>query len=55
MESILRREPSEKAYRPRQYSRVLLREPERCFECNKVFLSLYRLRCCADHEGLEEI
>ncbi len=36
-------------------SRVLLREPERCAECNKVFISLYPLRACADHEGLEEI
>ncbi|MBI5492016.1 MAG: hypothetical protein HY893_03690 [Deltaproteobacteria bacterium] len=36
-------------------SRVLLREPEVCAECNKVFISLYPLRTCADHEGLDEI
>lgn len=35
--------------------RVLLREPERCAECNKVFISLYALRTCGDHEGLEEL
>ena len=33
---------------------VLLREPEQCKECGKVFISLYELRCCTDHEGLEE-
>lgn len=36
-------------------SRVLLREPEVCAECNKVFISLYPLRACADHEGLDEV
>lgn len=36
-------------------SRVLLREPERCLECGKVFLSLYALKSCADHEGLDGI
>lgn len=35
--------------------RVLLREPEVCAECNRVFVSLYALRSCADHSGLEEI
>ncbi len=35
--------------------RVLLREPEVCEECNRVFLSLYSLRACEDHEGLEEV
>lgn len=35
--------------------RVLLREPEVCAECNKVFVSLYPIRSCADHQGLEEI
>ena len=35
--------------------RVLLREPEVCAECNKVFVSLYAIRSCADHLGLEEI
>lgn len=34
---------------------VLLREPERCKECNRVFISLYELRDCNDHDGLEEI
>lgn len=36
-------------------SRVLLREPERCVECNKVFLGLYPIKTCAEHEGLDEI
>lgn len=36
-------------------NRVLLREPEVCAECNKVFVSLYAIRSCADHQGLEEI
>lgn len=36
-------------------NRVLLREPERCKECNRVFISLYELRDCNDHDGLEEI
>ncbi len=35
--------------------RVLLREPEVCAECNKVFVSLYPIRSCADHQGLEQI
>ncbi|MEK6792055.1 MAG: hypothetical protein AABY45_10195 [Deltaproteobacteria bacterium] len=35
--------------------RVLLREPERCSVCNKVFLSLYPLRSCVEHEGLDEM
>ena len=35
--------------------RVLLREPEVCAECNKVFVSLYAIRSCADHQGLEQI
>lgn len=39
----------------RPASRVLLREPEVCAECNKVFVSLYPIRSCADHQGLEEI
>ena len=30
--------------------RVLLREPERCPECNRIFLSLYGLRGCNDHD-----
>ncbi|MBI5467891.1 MAG: hypothetical protein HY891_02055 [Deltaproteobacteria bacterium] len=36
-------------------SRVLLREPERCLECGKVFISLYALKSCSDHEGLDRI
>lgn len=36
-------------------SRVLLREPERCLECGKVFISLYALKSCSDHEGLDKI
>lgn len=36
-------------------SRVLLREPEACAECNRIFISLYPLRSCADHEGLDEL
>ncbi len=36
-------------------NRVLLREPEMCKECNRVFISLYELRDCNDHDGLEEI
>lgn len=36
-------------------SKVLLREPEKCVECNKVFLSLYPLRRCSDHEGLDSM
>ncbi len=35
--------------------KVLLREPETCAECRGVFLSLYALRCCDDHEGLDEL
>ncbi|MBI5643380.1 MAG: hypothetical protein HY954_07895 [Deltaproteobacteria bacterium] len=34
---------------------VLLREPERCGECNKVFISLYPLKRCTDHEDLDEL
>ncbi len=35
--------------------RVLLREPERCAVCNKVYLSLYPLRSCHEHDGLDEM
>jgi len=44
-------------FRQRQFgrNRVLLREPERCFECGSVYISLYPLSRCVDHEGLEEI
>ncbi|MFQ5427756.1 MAG: hypothetical protein ACE5EZ_02130 [Thermodesulfobacteriota bacterium] len=36
-------------------NRVLLREPEKCLECGHVFISLYPLGRCLDHDGLEEI
>lgn len=36
-------------------TRVLLREPERCPECGWIFLSLYSIRSCTDHEALDEI
>jgi len=42
-------------FRPKVNSRVLLREPERCPECNRVFISLYPLRVCQDHQGLDEL
>ena len=42
-------------FRPKVNSRVLLREPERCPECNRVFISLYPLRVCLDHQGLDEL
>lgn len=35
--------------------RVLLREPESCPECNAVFISLYALKRCSDHYGLDEL
>lgn len=35
--------------------KVLLREPEMCKECGRVFISLYALKGCEDHEGLEEV
>lgn len=35
--------------------RVLLREPEVCAECNRVFISLWAIRSCVEHQGLEEI
>ncbi len=36
-------------------TRVLLREPESCAECGMVFISLYALKKCADHYGLDEL
>ncbi len=36
-------------------TRVLLREPERCLECGHVYISLYPLSKCIDHDGLERI
>ncbi len=35
--------------------KVLLREPERCMECGEVYVSLYPLRQCADHDSMEKI
>ncbi|MBI5971424.1 MAG: hypothetical protein HY884_09760 [Deltaproteobacteria bacterium] len=40
---------------PGKRGKVLLREPERCAECNKVFLSLYPLNDCSEHEDLDGI
>ena len=34
---------------------VLLHGPEKCEECGETFVSLYPLRICDDHEGLEKI
>ena len=36
-------------------SKVLLRKPERCRECNEVYVSLYSLRRCAEHDSTEKI
>lgn len=36
-------------------NRVLLREPERCGECGRVYISLYPISRCADHDGLDRI
>lgn len=33
--------------------KVLLREPELCGECGKVFLGLYHLKWCYEHLELE--
>jgi len=42
-------------YHPGGKVKVLLREPEVCRECAKTYLSLYPLRGCPDHDGLDEI
>jgi len=42
-------------YNQRGKNKVLLREPERCWECGRVYISLYPLKLCSDHDGLEEI
>ena len=39
----------------RRKSRVLLHEPERCAECNRVYLSLYSLNFCIEHDGLDPL
>ncbi len=41
-------------YHPKGREKVLLREVEVCRFCAKKFLSLYPLRCCSDHAGLDE-
>lgn len=35
--------------------KIYLRAPEFCPCCGRVFLSLYPLRTCTDHEGLEVV
>ncbi len=35
--------------------RVLLRGPEVCAECGATFISLYPLKFCSDHDGLDEL
>ncbi len=34
--------------------RVLLREPEKCLACEGEFLSLYPLKDCIEHAGLDK-
>jgi hypothetical protein len=41
-------------YHPKGREKVLLREVEICRVCAKKFLSLYPLKSCADHSGLDE-
>ncbi|MCR4286676.1 MAG: hypothetical protein NUW09_01550 [Deltaproteobacteria bacterium] len=36
-------------------SKVLLREPERCRECGDVYVSLYSLRQCVDHDSTDRL
>ncbi|MEE9615266.1 MAG: hypothetical protein V3W31_10030 [Thermodesulfobacteriota bacterium] len=42
-------------YHPRGREKVLLREPEICRQCGRTYLSLYPLRVCSDHDGLESV
>jgi len=42
-------------YHPGGKVKVLLREPEVCRGCAKTYLSLYPLRGCPDHDGLDGI
>lgn len=35
--------------------KVLLHEPEQCMECSKSFLSLYPIKNCGDHDGLDSL
>ncbi|MFQ5441461.1 MAG: hypothetical protein ACE5EB_01915 [Thermodesulfobacteriota bacterium] len=42
-------------YRLRGSNKVLLREPERCWTCGNTYISLYPLKECVDHDGLDEI
>lgn len=44
-----------RAFGTRPKKRILLREPERCCECNRIFISLYELKNCMDHENLDEL
>ena len=38
----------------RRKVKVLLREPELCRECGAEYLSLYPIKRCFEHEGLED-
>ena len=40
-------------YYPKRKEGMLPHDAETCCECGKVYLSLYPLRMCGDHEGLE--
>ena len=40
---------------PKITNKVLIREAETCGICGGIYLSLYPLRRCGDHEGLERI
>lgn len=42
------------SFRHHRPGHVLIREPESCRECGNVFLALYVLRSCIDHEGLDQ-
>ena len=42
-------------YHPKGREKVLLRDVEVCSICERRFLSLYPLRACSDHIGLEEV
>ncbi len=47
-------EPNLTQYRPGK-ARVLLREPESCWECGRIYISLYPLKHCDDHEDLDRL
>jgi hypothetical protein len=42
-------------YHPKGREKVLLREAEVCRECGSAYQSLYPLKSCIDHEGLEPV